>query len=151
MLRVSLGVVMLCWGMMAYSKTSHPLAVCMSLHEIAASTFEQKSRGQPKQVLLARLSPKQVLAQSELTKPADIIALNMHDIIDEVYDFQPLPMSVYGQYAVERCIRRVDNFPIASYGLIFPELQQCVKLGSRRTIAGCVTDALINTQMDSKI
>ncbi|MCF6439496.1 hypothetical protein L1077_08660 [Pseudoalteromonas luteoviolacea] len=58
MLRVSFGVVLLCWGMMAYANTSHPLAACMSLHEIAASTLEQKSIGQPKQVLLARLSPK---------------------------------------------------------------------------------------------
>ncbi|KZN51753.1 hypothetical protein [Pseudoalteromonas luteoviolacea] len=146
MLRVGFGVVLFCWGMMAYANTSHPLAACMSLHEIAASTLEQKSLGQPKQVLLARLSPKQVLAQSEMTNPADIIAFNMHEIIDEVYDFPPLPMNIYGQYVVEKCIRRVDNLPIASYELIHPKLQQCMKSVSRRAIADCVTDVLVNTQ-----
>ncbi|MCF6439497.1 hypothetical protein L1077_08665 [Pseudoalteromonas luteoviolacea] len=84
-----------------------------------------------------------------MIKPADIIALNMHEIIDEIYDFPPVPMDVYGQYAVERCIRRVDNFPISSYELIHPKLQQCVKMGSRQAIADCVTDTLVNTQQHS--
>lgn len=126
----------------AQSQGNNGMSACISLHEIVTSVIERKAKGIPKQVMISRLAPKRVLEQSEFTSPKEIIALNMHEIIDDVYDFETPDRDVYAHYAVEKCLVRVDGGIVKPYQLLFSNLKKCGTLHTGIVQRQCVSAAL---------
>lgn len=119
------------------AKENNGMAACLSLYQIAASAIDYKAKGKNKQEMLAPLPDKQQIENDDQTVPSTIIALNMYDIIDEIYDYDTLPIAVYAAYASEKCLRRVDGKPIKSYRKAHPQLQRCAMLTRSKAMLEC--------------
>lgn len=121
----------------AYSKTKDNLKICLSLYKIAASAIDYKNKGKTKEEMLAPLPSKTQIEKSDQLDPRVLLASSMHDIIDEVYNYEALPISVYAPYSSEKCIRKGNNLPIEPFSITHPKLKECAKLKTSEAHLDC--------------
>lgn len=76
--------------------------ICRRITAIATSAVSNKNRGIPKEFLLSALPSPQ-------TGKLSGQAWSMHDILNEVYDFETIDLTVYSTYRTEMCYRRLSG------------------------------------------
>lgn len=96
--------------------------ICRRATAIASSAISNKNRGIPKEFLTSSLP----IPQNE--NPTGT-AQSMHDILDEVYDFDTIDLTVYSTYRTEICYRRLAGKKTPqNYSLVHPKLVACSRM-----------------------
>lgn len=100
---------------------------CLSLASIASSAIFNRKKGISKESLLAPLPTKEQLnSYPKDTNVQKMMGLAMHDIVSEVYSFQPLKSEIYSSYTAEVCLRKLKNIEVPeSFTDAHQELQEC--------------------------
>ncbi len=114
------------------------IEACLSLYQITASAIDYKNKGKTKEEMLKPLPPKEHLQKFANVKNGKVlIGLAMYDVIDEIYDYEVLPISVYAPFASEKCVRRANKLPIIPYSQAFPLLKKCSLLNDSKEQLEC--------------
>ncbi len=100
---------------------------CLSLASMARSAIFNREKGVSKESLLAPLPTKEQL--NSYPKNMDVqkmMGLTMHEIVSEVYNYQPLESEIYSSYTAEVCLRKLKNTAVPeSFTEAHKELQEC--------------------------
>ena len=110
----------------------------MSLYKISASAIDYKKQGTTKAEMLKPLPPKEYLQKNTHVKDGRVlIGLAMHDVINEIYDYEVLPIAVYAPFTSEKCVRRANKLPIISFSEAHPLLKECSLLKDSKQQLEC--------------
>lgn len=71
-----------------------------------------------------------------------LIGLAMHDVINEIYDYEVLPISVYAPYTSEQCIRRANQLPLIPFSKAHPLLKKCGLFKESKKQVDCAFDVV---------
>lgn len=92
--------------------------------------------------MLAPLPPKEKVYGADQSDSRVIIALSMYEIIDEVYDYEVLPIGVYAPFSSEKCIRKEKGLPIKPYSESHPKLKKCALLKGNKKQMDCAFEVV---------
>lgn len=135
-------IILISFSKSIYAEDKKNIEVCLSLYKIAASAINNKEKGKTKKEMLAPLPSRETVDKSDQSDPRVIIAHNMHQIIDDVYDYETLPVSVYAPFTSEKCIRQVKGLPIKPYSESHPKLKKCALLKSDKKQVKCAFEVV---------
>jgi hypothetical protein len=118
----------------SFAKDEH-LKACLSLYKISASAIDYMKKGKTKEELLAPLPPREALEKNKNIQDGRIlIGLGMHDIIEEIFTYDVLPISVYAPYSSEQCVRRANKLPLLPFSEAYPLLKSCSLLNEKEHV-----------------
>jgi hypothetical protein len=130
-------LVLLMFSSNSFAKDEH-LKACISLYKISASAINYMKQGKTKEELLAPLPARSVLEKNTNLKDGRVlIGLSMHDIIDDIFAYEVLPISVYAPYTSEQCVRRAKKLPLLPFSDAYPLLKSCSLLNEQEHVT-CV-------------
>ena len=95
------------------------LGVCQKVFTVSASALANKEKGVTKEKLLGALPLLEKAPNSEPLR-------SMHEIVEEVYNFDIQDKFVYSVYRTELCVRRVSGKPVPNdFSKVYPVLESC--------------------------
>ena len=110
----------------SFNASAEDSDVCEEVYLVAASAVNNKTKGVSKKAMKKALPPLDSSPNTELLR-------SMHEILDEVYDYEELDPQIYSVYRSEICFRRINEKETPTdFSLSHPKLQECSKISDKK-------------------